>query len=121
MRSFAKILAAAAVVALSPASEARGEEKHGVAVYPGAKLDAAATDVVRQMTKNDAGCYRTADPVAKVTAFYRKQPGVSVTHEDAETSLSKKGAVDITVQRPWMDLKTGTMNQDTLISIVKAR
>jgi len=116
---FKAVLAATVAVALLLAGEARGEEKHGVPVYPGAKYDATTTGALRDAMKLDAACYRTADDVGKVTAFYRKQPGLKVVGETAEGSMLKKGTVDVTVQRPWMDMKTGTMNKDTLISIVK--
>jgi hypothetical protein len=33
--------------------------------------------------------------------------------------MFRKGNVDVTVQSPWMDTKTGKMEKDTLISIVK--
>ena len=33
--------------------------------------------------------------------------------------MFKKGNIDITIQNPWMDTKTGKMIKDTLISIVK--
>ncbi len=111
--------AAACAVALLLAGEARGEEKHGVPVYPGAKYDATTTGAVREAMNIDAACYRTDDDVAKVTAFYKKQPGLKFIGGDAEGSMLKKGTVDVTVQRPWMDMKTGKMNKDTLISIVK--
>ncbi len=111
--------AAAAVVLLSLSVPADGEEKHGLPVYPGARLDQATTDAVREGMKLDATCYRTADSVAQVTAFYKKQAGITLVHEGAEGSLLRKGTVDVTAQRPWMDMKTGAMNKDTLISIVK--
>jgi len=33
--------------------------------------------------------------------------------------MFKKGDINITVQNPWMDMKTGQHRTDTLISIVK--
>jgi hypothetical protein len=112
---------AAVAVPLLLAGTARGEEKHGVPVYPGARYDAATTGALRDAMNLDAACYRTDDDVAKVTAFYAKQPGFKVLAQGAEGSMIKKGDVDVTVQRPWMGMKSGAMNKDTLVSIVKQR
>ena len=62
--------------------------------------------------------YRTSDPVSKVADFYRKQkleeaPGTSNTG----AMFMQKGA-NVTIQNPWMDMATGKLNNDTLISIV---
>jgi hypothetical protein len=102
-------------------AEARAEEKHGVAVYPGAKYDAATSGALRESMGFDAACYRTGDEVGKVMAFYQKQPGLELVGKTAEGGMLRKGAVDVTVQRPWMDMKTGAMNKDTLVSIVKQK
>lgn len=114
----ASALLALSLLALAPIA-ARGEEKHGVPVYPGARFDAATTTALKESMKLDAGCYRTDDPVAKVAAFYARQPGLKAIGQDAENAMFKKGGADVTVQRPWMDMKSGLMNQDTLITIVK--
>jgi hypothetical protein len=37
----------------------------------------------------------------------------------AEAGFFQRGKVDVTLQTPWMDLKTGAMMKDTLITIVK--
>jgi hypothetical protein len=39
--------------------------------------------------------------------------------ESKEGAMFKKGNIDITIQNPWMDMKSGRMMKDTLISIVK--
>ena len=53
--------------------------------------------------------------------FYKKQPGTTVVHTDATGGMFKKGNVNITVQTPWMNMKTGEHMKDTLISIVKTQ
>jgi hypothetical protein len=88
MRAIFKAVSATAIAAaLLLAGEARGEEKHGVPVYPGAKYDATTTGVLQDAMKLDAACYRTGDEVPKVTDFYRKQPGFKVMGEGAEGSM----------------------------------
>lgn len=36
-----------------------------------------------------------------------------------EGAMFKKGDIDITIQNPWIDMKTGNIMKVTLISIVK--
>jgi hypothetical protein len=114
-------LAAAAAFALVLAAPVSAEEAHGVSVFPGAKHDETTSGVVKKQLGIDAQCFRTDAGVAEVTAFYRKQPGFKVVSEDEGGSMLKKGGVDVTVQRPWMDMKTGDIRKDTLISIVKPK
>lgn len=98
---------------------AGAEEKFGVKVYDGAKYDDATSKFVYESMSTKASCYRTNDSVAKVVEFYKKQPGLELMGGDKENAMFKKGDVDITIQNPWMDMKTGKMMKDTLISIVK--
>jgi hypothetical protein len=96
---------------------AGAEEKFGIMVYPGAQFDAETTKLVSQMGSG-AACYRTSDSVAKVTEFFKRQPGIKPMFENKESAMLTNGTVNVTVQNPWMDTKTGKMNKDTLISIV---
>jgi len=54
---------------------ALAEEKLGIAVYPGAKLNAQDTAMVKQLA-SDGACYRSSDPKAKLVEFYSKQTAV---------------------------------------------
>jgi len=118
MKRLAVVVAAMVLVA---ATLAIAEEKLGVQVYPGAKLDTATTDAVKKMMNTDAGCYRTSDAVDKVVAFYKKQGNLTEMGTTKEGGAFRKKGEDVmvTVQNPWMDMATGKMNKDTLISIVK--
>ena len=66
-----------------------------------------------------ASCYRSSDDLTKVIAFYSNLPGVAVIHTSDKGAMFKLNGVSITLQSPWMNMKTGTRNTDTLISIVK--
>jgi len=99
---------------------AGAEEKYGVEVYDGAKYDADASQFLVTQLKVDGACYRTDAAAAQVNEFYRKQPGISEVHTSAKGGMFKKGDVNITIQSPWMNMKTGQHMTDTLISIVKA-
>ena len=102
------------------AMQALAEQKHGVEVYPAAKADEGTAKMIKDTMKFDAATYRTTDSVAKVTEFYRKQSGLKENPgSDAKGSGFMGKGVMVTVQNPWADMKTGKMNNDTLISIVK--
>ena len=111
--------------------------KAGIAVYPGAKPDAAASKMLREGMGLTAAAYRTGDDVAKVSAFYEKQgaafskmpgadkeqAGFSAGCKDEYNPYMKKSmkkcGYQVTIQNPWMDMRTGQLVRDTLISIVK--
>jgi hypothetical protein len=114
-----KISVVVVVVLLACAVTAGAAEKFGVKVYDGAKYDASNSKSVSQMMSTDAACYRTNDAAAKVIAFYKKQPGLKYTGGSEQHAMFIKGAVHVTVQNPWMDMKSGKMIKETLISIVK--
>lgn len=96
------------------------EDKFGVKVYPGAKFDQATSKALKEQMGFNGFCYRTSDSVQKVADFYKKEGLTlmgSVTKEAA--MYQTKTGVDVTIQSPWMDMASGKMMKDTLISIVK--
>jgi hypothetical protein len=110
--------------------------KAGIPVYPGAKADAGTSAFIRESLKMTAATYRTRDDVAKVTEFYLKQGGFSkMPGADKEQAAFSAGCKDeynpymkknmqkcsynVTIQNPWMDMKTGQLVRDTLITIAK--
>lgn len=95
------------------------EEKFGVKVYEGAKADKETSAAVSEAFSMEAFCYRTADGLEKVVAFYKKEPGLEFMGESKEGAMFRKGNVDVTIQTPWMDMKTGQLMKDTLITIVR--
>jgi hypothetical protein len=97
---------------------ASAEDKWGVKVYNGAKYDADTSAFVAQMG-GQAACYRSAESLANLVVFYSKLPGVTVIHTGDKGAMFKLNGVTITLQSPWMNMKTGVRNSDTLISIVK--
>jgi hypothetical protein len=115
---FIVILAAMLIAGLSTGS---AEEKFGINVYEGASYDAISSEFLREAMFIDAFCYRTNDSVSKVAEFYRKQPGNKFTGGSAENARFKIGNIDITIQNPWMEVTTGKMMKNTLISIVKLK
>jgi hypothetical protein len=94
-------------------------ENFDVMVYEGATYDDSTSKYVSKSMHFTAVCYRTNDSVVKVVAFFMKQHGLKLVAGRAEGAMFQKGNVDITIQSPWMEMKSGKMMKDTLISIVK--
>lgn len=117
MRTKACVLALGIFLAIM-VGVGQAEEKFGIVVYKGAKYDSGSSEFLKQMSPK-AAAYRTGDSVDKVVAFYKKQPGYKLFGDPTkEGAMFQKGKIDITIQSPWMDTKTGKMMKDTLISIV---
>lgn len=117
------IRAAVAVFVLLFISSAFGEEQLGVAVFPGAKYDQARTKMLRKSLSAKGAAYRTSAPVAEVAAFYKKHGllFLKIGSSSKEIARFKKVEtdVDVVVQSPWRDAKTGAKMTDTLILIFK--
>ena len=98
---------------------AAAESQHGVTVYPGAKPAPEVAAELKKAMKIEAQTYRTSDSAEKVTQFYRTQKKLKeMPGADKQQSGFMADGVHVTVQNPWADMKTGKMNNDTLISIV---
>ena len=108
-----------AVFLVLTASLASAEENFGVPVYPGAKYDETTSKALKESMGFNGACYRTTDPIAKVAEFYRKLGLESIGEVTKEGALFTKGKINVTMQSPWMNMKTGAMMKDTLISIVQ--
>jgi hypothetical protein len=110
--------------------------KAGIPVYPGAQADAGASAFVRESLHLTASTYRTRDDVAKVAEFYSKQGGITRMPGADKTQAAfsagckdeynpymkknlKKCGYNVTIQNPWMDMKTGQLVHDTLITIAR--
>jgi hypothetical protein len=144
MSPLSRLVLAAALLPLAQAAlAAKGAEpldpaQAGVPVYPGAKADAGTTDFVRTSLGMSGAAFRTGDEVGKVVAFYGKQAGVKPMAEankeggaflagckDEYNAVLKKAMarcnLQVTVQNPWMDMKTGKLVNATLITIVRQK
>lgn len=51
--------------------------------------------------------------------FYKNLPDFKLVGSTKEGGMFQKGNIDVTIQSPWMNTKTGKMIKDTVISIVK--
>ena len=117
-----KIFSIIIVISLLSVCAVSADESFGVPVYPGAKFDAEATRVLKDRIRINGYCYRTDDSVQKVADFY-KNKGLELAGD-----ITKEGAlyqtktgINVSIQNPWMDMNTGKMMKDTLISIVRLR
>jgi hypothetical protein len=109
------------LAALFLSTPVAAEMQHGVTVYPGAKADAQVAADLKKAMKITAHTYRTSDPVEKVAQFYRSQKMKEMPGADKQQAGFMKDGVHVTVQNPWMDMTSGKVNNDTLISIVKQK
>lgn len=120
MRSKVFVCALLVLVVVAAAGTVLAEKQFGVAVYPNAAADAGATQFLKEGLGVEGMAFRTSDSVAAVVEFYRAQDGIREVIVSEESAMFKKGDdVDIAVQSPWMDMQTGALMQDCLISIVK--
>lgn len=95
-------------------------QQFGVEVYPGAKAAPEVSKMLKESLQVEAGTFTTGDPVAKVAAFYQKQPGLKAAPgADKDSAMFTAKGRTITVRNPWMDMKTGKLNRDTLVTIAK--
>jgi hypothetical protein len=113
------LIVAALLILTAGLTVAGAEEKFGVKVYDGAQYDADTSQFLSSAMKVEGACYRTTATPAQVNEFYKKQPGTTEIHSSPKGGMFKKGNVNITVQSPWMNMKTHEHMTDTLISIVK--
>jgi hypothetical protein len=78
--------------------------------------------------KTSKKCYRTSDPFAKVTAFYKSQKGfqggVTVDEQETKSAMYCKGicnevsvGTSVAISAPWFVPSTFKMNNDLLIVI----
>lgn len=112
----------AIVLLLCLSSVAAAEERFGVAVYPGSEYDQARTKLLKDSLSVQGAAYRTRDGMAKVTEFYRKQGLVFLRFGSSEKIarfMKYDANVEVVIQNPWKDAKTGAMMTDTLILIYK--
>jgi len=115
-----KILAVLLIVLFASAATVAAEDRFGLSVYPGAGYDDATSWQLKSMMQVEGACFQTDDGVADVVAFYKKQAGLRpVGAPTSEGAMFKSDTVDVTIQNPLMDMKSGKMVHKTLISIVK--
>ena len=107
---------------------ALAEERFGIQVYPGASYDAANSKKKQESMAIDGlevakiADFTTNDSVAKVVTFYKTQPGLKLMgNATNEGAMFRKDKTDVTIQNPWMDMTTGKMMANTLISIVQQK
>lgn len=97
-------------------------EQFGVTVYPNAQAEPGATKFLQEELGVNGVAFRTSDSVTDVVIFYQAREGMREVFASQDSAMFKKGDdVDVTIQSPWMDMQTGTVMQDCLISIVKRK
>ena len=115
----------AAVLFMLSASYTVAEEQLGVTVYPGATYDQVLTKLLKKSPSVEGAVYLTGDTLAEVAEFYRKQGLILLRlgepmKERARFKKTDTG-VDVIVQNPWKDPRTGATMKGTLIMIIRGR
>jgi len=114
------VLFAVIIIAVVLSGPAGAEERFGVAVYPGAKYDDATSKYMSESMQLTIACFRTNDGLDKVATFYRKQKGLSIRGDVMmENARFQSNTADVTLQNPWMNVISGRMMNETLISIMR--
>jgi hypothetical protein len=142
-----RMITAIAALALF-CTTAAAEEHFGVKAYPNVKTDASTDRYCRRYVqgsenatkkaghasiRTEAYCFRTSDDFARVAAFYRKQKGLELLGNIANTPGSKAAVfclpemqcaalgsgVDVTITSPWTDDKK--KQNDVMITIRESR
>ena len=94
----------------------------GIALYPGASSSnvESSEKVLKDSGYPTAVCRHTADSVAKVFAFYRNDKQLQPLGEPTKDNAGFAGTAgaSMSINSPWVDLKTLRSNNDTMICIV---
>ena len=112
-----KKMIGAAVLAMF-AGVAMAEKQAGIELYPGAKADATVAKQLKEKMHITGTTYRTSDSVTKVADFYRKQKLEEAPGTNNNGAMFMAKGANVSIQNPWMDMDSGKINNDTLISIV---
>ena len=94
----------------------------GIPLYPGSSNShvEGQEEFLRGSGFRTAVCRHTGDSVSKVVAFYGKVNQLSPMGEPSKDSASfaAKGGASMSINSPWVDMKTMKFNDGTMICIV---
>jgi hypothetical protein len=109
----------AAFVMMLCIATAFAEDQLGVAVYPGAQYDQAASKKLRDSLSVKGAAYLTSDDIAKVTAFYRKQGLLYLKIGSSSNEVARFKKVDTDVEVVVQNRRKDATMTGTLILIYK--
>jgi len=93
----------------------------GIQLYPGASSSdvGGSEKVLKDTGYPTALCRHTADSLAKVVAFYRNDKPLSLLGEPTKDNAGfyNKAGASMSINSPWMNMKTMQMTSGTLICI----
>ncbi len=95
---------------------ARADQVLGVTVYRKSELLPLKSAFVKTAVGGDAGCYRTADSLEAVRAYYSRMPGFV----SPEPNVLRRGSVDVVLHPPSADPRTGVPGRYTVFCIMQA-
>jgi len=107
------------LMGLGIAGSAQAADALGIPVYQGATAQPGSAKMITDMIAGaKAFCYSTSDSVDKVVAYY-KQQGLQYIGGDNIGSLLRKGDIDVSVEKSWIDPVTGATHNSTMFCIVQ--
>ena len=95
----------------------------GIQLYPGSSASGVegSEKIVKDTGYKTVACRHTTDSLSKVVAFYRNDKQLTLLGEPSKDNagfVSKTGA-SITINSPWIDMKTLASNDSTMICIAQ--
>ena len=94
----------------------------GIQLYPGSSSSnvEGSEKVLKDTGYKTAVCRHTPDSLAKVVAFYRNDKTLSPLGEPSKDNagFATKSGASMSINSPWVDMKTMSMNDGTMICIV---
>jgi hypothetical protein len=94
----------------------------GIQLYPGSSSGnvEGSEKILKDTGYKTAVCRHTADSLAKVVAFYRTDKTLSLLGEPSKDNagFATKAGASMSINSPWLDMKTMKFNDGTMICIV---
>jgi hypothetical protein len=94
----------------------------GIPLYPGSSSSnvEGSEKILKDTGYKTAVCRHTPDSLAKVVAFYRKDKTLTALGEPSKDNagFATKSGASMSINSPWVDMKTMSMNDGTMICIV---
>jgi hypothetical protein len=105
----------------SAAAQSGADQVAGIQLYPGSSRSNAegSEKVIKDSGYKTAVCRHTGDSLGKVVAFYRADKNLSLLGDPSNDNagFATKNGASISINSPWVDMKTLKFNDGTMICI----
>lgn len=118
----ASLVPIALAMAASGAAVRAADAVAGIPLYPGSSSSnvEGSEKILKDTGYKTAVCRHTPDSLAKVVAFYRNDKTLSLMGEPSKDNagFATKSGASMSINSPWVDMKTMSMNDGSMICIV---